>query len=427
MNTLLLLLLFPGLVQEGNREETDRLFRNATIVQLMAEKGEKIHAGPLTVFIDPETHKPVKSVVADPAKNLLIPAIQKRAGGKKSAGIYLVRPVSGRASKAVFRSIGGEMHVVVPDQLGSIPIRERTFWIKGRKAGRRFVRQVGYYEVIAYTSRDAFLRGTVSLDRIDGVGWKDRGSNTETEVTAGGIDIEVQNPPPTKRGSPYEIKGTVTVTGEPEGKLVLWIAYSDGSPKKRRHEIDPGKKKGKKKKKDDDRPEDGRQDAVDHGFEFIVIAKGGPTERNLVKMARINDAEADFSGSGSPEIGGWNPVQQFSGTVQGTAGGFAPFDDGSGADTGGNLFRQGVVSIGAAATGLVPAIFSYLDSKTGEKRESTRSAVVVNEADARELVRVKVFFDELPPIDPEEGEKAKAREILSGLEFAVPGKKENDR
>lgn len=233
--------------------------------------------------------------------------------------------------------------------------------------------------------------------------------------------------PRRKKGNPYEITGTVTGPEESEEEIIIWIAYSDGNPQVRRQVIELGKKipdedkKKKKKKDDDDRPIHREPlDPVDHAFEFIVIAKTGPMERNLIKTAGVDKNESDLSGNGSLKFDSWNPICKFPGKVKSFEKEFGPFNDGSGPDPSGILFRQLVLGTTTIASGLYPSPFTYLDPVTGVETKSIRSVVALHEKDKEELIQVKVYFDELPPIDPEEGAKRKAREIFPDKSFSVP-------
>ncbi len=421
---LIFLLLFTHGAADSDLQN-DRLFRNAKMVQLLVPPGGKVYAGPLTLFIDPDTHKPVKSVRVNPSQNKLILAIQKRTGKRKSIGIYLVRPVFGRARRAIFRSIGGESHIVVPDDLGDVPIKNRIFKVGGERNGKKFIHGIGYYDVIAYTAKDAFLRPSIPLDGIDFISWKDGPNNPEKKIEAEGIDIGIKPPPPTKKGKQYEITGTVTAPGESEEELIIWIAYSEGNPQVRRQVIEMEKKipqKDKKKKKeDDDRPIHREPlDPVEHAFEFIVIARTGPMERNLIKTAGVDKSESDFSGKGSLKIESWNPICKFPGKVKTFEKEFSPFNDGSGPDPSGTLFRQVLLGSTTIASGLYPSPFTYLDPATGLEMKSIRSVVALHEKDKEELIQVKVYFDELPPIESEEGETKEAREIFPNKSFSKP-------
>ena len=232
--------------------------------------------------------------------------------------------------------------------------------------------------------------------------------------------------PPTKKGKEYEIKGTVTGPGESEEEIVLWIAYSEGAPKIRRQVVEL-KKQGKdqdpdkKKEKEEDRPErrDPR-DPVDHAFEFVVIAKTGPAERNLIRTARVNKEESDLTGNGTVLIEEWNPLQKFPGKVKKWAKEFSPFNDGGGPDPTGTLFRQVVIAGTATFSGIYPRIFTYLDPSTGKEVTSTRSAIALHEKDKEELIQIKVYFDELPPIDSEEGNRDDSRVINPDGTFTKP-------
>ncbi|MBI2900385.1 MAG: hypothetical protein HYY17_09375 [Planctomycetes bacterium] len=157
------------------------LFANAKIIQMMANPGEKLRAGPLTLFVDPVTHQACKEVTVDPAKNLVIPALYRDPSTGKVVHVYLLRPVGGTTDRFAVRGTGSSTLLVIPDKLGTNPIDKRTFWVRGGRDGRKFVRQVSYYEVVAYTSKDAFLAiassgGGLQPGQIDGVGFGDAGS-----------------------------------------------------------------------------------------------------------------------------------------------------------------------------------------------------------------------------------------------------------
>lgn len=202
MQSLLIFILLSTYGAADTDHKNDRLFRNAKMVQLLVPPGGKVYAGPLTLFIDPDTHKAVKSVQINPSQNKLILAIQKRTGNRKSTGIYLIRPVFGRAKRAIFRSMGGESHIVVPDDLGSVPIKNRIFQVGGNRNGKKFIHRIGYYDVIAYTAKDAFLRPSIPLEGIEYISWKDGPNNPEKKIEAEGIDIGIKPPPPTKKREP---------------------------------------------------------------------------------------------------------------------------------------------------------------------------------------------------------------------------------
>lgn len=154
---LLSLACLSGVLSQDKQPVQDkrRSVAGAKIICMLAEKGEKLHAGPLTVLIDPATNATCKQVVVDPTSQALIPAVY-RAPGEKKTSVFLIKPISGTGDRARYRQHGDELLVVVPDDLGARDIRKRTFWLTGEREGRAYVRQLSYYEIVAYTARDSF-------------------------------------------------------------------------------------------------------------------------------------------------------------------------------------------------------------------------------------------------------------------------------
>jgi len=209
--------------EESKGAVDEKLFRGSKVVQLLAAKGETIFAGPLTVFIDPSTHRLCKEVVADPGRQL-IPAIYRYPGGQNRVALYLIRPILARPKEAVFRGSGNELLLLVPDNLGKRDVRKRTFWIEGQREGRRFVRELGFYEVVAYTSRDIFGNADVSnLERLAKIHHVDGNGPEEEYPLKGYVITGIAAPPEVKLGQSYAVTVDVLVQGDVSRKLLLTL------------------------------------------------------------------------------------------------------------------------------------------------------------------------------------------------------------
>lgn len=214
-------------------EDQDRLFRNAQIVRMMAGKGDRIFAGPLTVLVDPVSHQAVKEVKVDPSTNQLIPALYRHPGDRERTSVFLIRPMDGKSDKAVYRTIGEQTLMVIPDDLGNRDIRKRTFWTRGQRDGRKYVRQIGYYEIVAYSSRDAFVASTTSGTKSeDQISWCDEtpeGLSAPTTVPLTGYAVTgVSTPGEKHQGEPYDVTVFIRSDGSKEKLLVKAVRNPGG-------------------------------------------------------------------------------------------------------------------------------------------------------------------------------------------------------
>ncbi|GEM_PF-5846876 len=361
------LLVAMTLVGEEGQE---RLFQNAQIVRLMARKGEKVCAGPLTLLIDPVTHQPVKSVVVDPAKNQLIPAVYRHPGEADRVSVFLLRPMEGRSEKAVYRGNGAEMLLVIPDNLGDRDVRKRSFWSEGRKDGRRHVRQVTYYEIVAYTSRDAF-----AAYRCEGagppekVGYSDEnpdGSRTaEVVVQAEGVHVSgVSSPGRVKIGQEYEI--TVSIRSDGIKGRLLVKAIRDG-------------KDVQEKETDlERRPAD---------VTYRYVAEREPVEQVNVTYRRVEEllpekADAKAVAESAPPVGFQDANPCYEGKPSALREGMTASRSGSGK----SFFRPGIL-LGAGGTVLVPVAIALLaDGGKEERKTLVQTSLQDGDASASEEI-----------------------------------------
>lgn len=210
-----------------------RAAASAKVVHMLAAKGDRISAGPYSLLIDPKTNAITREVVANPESQDLIPALHRNPNTGK-VSMYFLKPVDGNADRARHRCFGDGMLAVVPDDLGNRDIKKRAFWVDGQSRAGRFVRQVSYYEVVAYTARDSLLDVTGFGTSAQGsfvpekISWSDKPGDVRQVDTAGWSIGMPRTPGTVKVGQTYEVLVPITITGG--GRLYVRCQTPNATP-----------------------------------------------------------------------------------------------------------------------------------------------------------------------------------------------------